>query len=398
MCTFILSRDLESQSDLILRSKPGGPDLTTKTTYKDFTILHNLLWITGDFTQQPYSTDTYDFFLLGEVYNYVGKSELEFIYDLYISYRDKFIDHIDGEFLIIIVDKSSNLVHFYTDPWSTRQLWASENTFSTLQHAGSQRLKENSHYVWDGNNLNLMNNCLVTWDLSQHKDSLTDIHKALEEAVVKRWHEDSVLLLSGGTDSSTIAVILQKYELPTTCVSFDFTANRDESDNIRKIKQHASIHNYIFLDDLSSQSLTNDLASRIRDLGKRVCLTGNDYDGVYENYIHKPKVQTPNMFDSFPEDLSTIFPWYHFGNGIVRKICDVWETAYLEKSIELRNCYLDKILVQEFLWLSNSLKNIRPKHFLRSYLEQHNVDLEFKNIGYKGHIAAGSIKNDNMAF
>ena len=223
MCTFILSRDLESQSDLILQSKPGGPDLTTKTTYKDFTILHNLLWITGDFTQQPYSTDTYDFYLLGEVYNYVGKSELEFIYDLYISYGDEFIDHIDGEFLIIIVDKSSNLVHFYTDPWSTRQLWASENTFSTLENAGSQRLKENSHYVWDGNNLNLINDCIVSWELSQYKESLTDIHKALENAIVKRWHKDSVLLLSGGTDSSTIAVILQKYELPTTCISFDFT-------------------------------------------------------------------------------------------------------------------------------------------------------------------------------
>ena len=394
MCTFLISNNNFRVETLQSELKKGGPDHTSIITYDKYSFIHNLLWITSPKTTQPYETSKYDFYLLGEMYNWdkTLSSELENIASLYETYGDSFVNNIDGEFLIIIVNKDTLEIDFFSDPWSTRQCWFYQEDdfwcFSTFKYSDkAARMPHNSHCRWDGNTFHLINGCLRLWDLSKHKDSLKDIHKALEDAVVKRWHKDSVLLLSGGTDSSTIAVALQKYGLPTTCVSFDLTANREESDNISKIKQHANIHNYIFLDDLSSQTLTNDIVSRISDLGKRVCMTGNDYDGVYENYRHKPKVQTPNMFSSFPDDLSTIFPWHHFNSGIVRKICDVWETAYLKRAIEVRNCYLDKNLVQEFLWLNSSLKNIRPKHFLRSYLEQHNVNLEFKTIGYKAHMS-----------
>ena len=40
-----------------------------------------------------------------------------------------------------------------------------------------------------------------------------DIHSALERACVKRWHPDGVLLLSGGVDSSAVAVCLQNNQL-----------------------------------------------------------------------------------------------------------------------------------------------------------------------------------------
>jgi hypothetical protein len=379
MCTFILSDNFDSDA-AIIDLKSGGPDLTTITEYRDFSIKHNLLHITGEMTPQPFVTKTYDFFLLGEIYNYTGASELEFLATLYLEHQEKFIDYIDGEFLIIVVNKENNCADFFSDPWATRQAWRQGNTIATRVRSPELRLEPNKHYRWSSNQLVCLNNAIITWDLNQHKTEFDDIFEKLEQAIVKRWRPNSALLLSGGIDSSVVALVLHKHNLPVTAYSFDFSGT-ESSDSLEKVRNLATTHTYHYISEMPDDSvLLRWLAKKLNTNNHKVVLTGAELDGVYENYRHKPEIPTMKQFKYFPPtNLNDIFPWEHFEGGRMRYILDNWETQMLHEAVEVRNCFLDRDLVQEFLWLCSYLKNERFKHFLKTYLEAHGLQLDYSN-------------------
>ena len=59
----------------------------------------------------------------------------------------------------------------------------------------------------------------------------------------------------------------------------------------------------------------------------------------------------------FPENLNSIFPWENFFKGTQEEFLAKDENVGGTYSIETRYPCLDFDLVQEFLWLSNDLKN-----------------------------------------
>lgn len=404
MCTFVIAKNIDEHKNLLEISKRGGPDFTRVSHYDECTAVHNLLHLTGEMTTQPFISAGMDYFLMGEVYNWDKEnclSELHFISKLHRKYGDQFIHHIEGEFLIIIINNHAQefQIDFYTDPWSTRQLYFSPSwCFSTLPSKNSTRLLHNRKYKWKDNELHDLGK-IYEWDLNQHKDNFDDITIALENAIVSRWHEKSVLLLSGGVDSSTIAACLQDHNLPTKMIHFNFGGVEDTI-SLKQIVEYCNIHDFIELkieEMPPDETLYKSVAKYVNALGNRVILSGNEVDGVCENYRNKPRVisenfeeirnspRTKNQFKKFPEDLTTIFPWFHFEENNVRKICDNWETSFLYHGVEGRNCFLDKRLIQEFLWLTPKLKNKRYKHFIKDYLENRNLQLPSKRVGFRAH-------------
>lgn len=390
MCTFLISNNTFRLENLQSKLKKGGPDHNSITNYDKYSFIHNLLWITGPKTTQPYETSKYDFYLLGEMYNWdkTLSSELENIASLYETHGNSFTHYIEGEFLIIIVNKDTLEIDFFNDPWATRQCWFYQEDdfwcFSTFKYSEkAARMPHNSHCRWDGNTLHLINGCLHLWDLTQHKNSLEDIHETIDLVVKEKWHKDALVLLSGGTDSSVITASLQTQNLPVSVCSFDYR-EIENSQNLEIVKNYCSIHSYHWLASITHSSLLEEIANQ--EYCKKVVIAGNESDGLFDNYRHK-KLYSYEEFDHFPEDLSTIFPWTSFYNGVVEKQCPIWEKCFLQRGVEARHFYLDKRLVQEFLWLSPRLKNMRAKHFLKSYLEEKGIYLDYStHAGFRGHI------------
>jgi len=73
-----------------------------------------------------------------------------------------------------------------------------------------------------------------------------------------------------------------------------------------------------------------------------------------------------------------MFPWKHFYGGMNRFLLDKNESIALSYGVEVRNVFLDKRLVQEWLWLSADLKNSEIKGPLKNYLRNRNISLPKK--------------------
>ena len=227
----------------------GGPDGKKTIESDGVHYTHHLLSITGEKTLQPIKYNDKIYMLLGEVYNYDKNlpSDIYYVIKMYETYGEKFYEHLDGEYLIIVKDK--NEINFFTDIWSTRQIWygefdsyfyfstmpLSEKSMNRFNHIHGKRrkietrLQNNSHYVFDlvNKKLTQKNDCLYQWNLDQYKEDLNDWNEAFEEAVVKRWHPNLLLGLSGGLDSTAIALCLSDKKLKFNSLNINFNEAED---------------------------------------------------------------------------------------------------------------------------------------------------------------------------
>ena len=119
--------------------------------------------------------------------------------------------------------------------------------------------------------------------------------------------------------------------------------------------------------------------------GRKVYLSGSGSDEIFSDYGFGGEKKYPhsNFGGLFPEDLSTIFPWASFyGSTMVSYLA---KEEYIAGSygIETRYPYLDKYVVQEFLYLSSTLKNSKYKSVLYNYLKKNNYSFcENEKIGF----------------
>lgn len=98
--------------------------------------------------------------------------------------------------------------------------------------------------------------------------------------------------------------------------------------------------------------------------GRRVFLSGQGADEILSDYSKSPKVSSLNGF--FPVEL---IQWPNFQGGCQRAYLSKEEFVAGAHGIETRYPFLDRELVQEFLWLSPDLKNQTYKAPLHTYLE-----------------------------
>jgi len=390
MCTFQITNDsTQNINHNILQ--PGGPDLSNTIKLDDVYITHHLLSITGDFTPQPVEREGKHFLLMGEIYNYDKSlpSDIYFGIEKYFEYGDKFTEHLDGEFLFIVID--GNTIDFFSDPWSTRQAYYTilndKWYFTTLRISpDSQRFLHNSHYRFHTKDttIELVNGELISWNLEQNINSLDEVVNSFEEAVIKRWVPNCTLFLSGGIDSSAVALCLHKYKKTFNSISLMIKPEWEDQESLDAVVKLCN-HPHYNVNKITDEYLNLENSQcEIRKQTKlvfnsRVVLTGSGSDEFIDNYISK----RGSEFYVWQNNLNDIFPYSHFYKGHSRILLDFHESYSLNFGIENRNTFYDKKFVQCWLNTTPEIKNDESKAFLKDYIREYNIPIsKFPRSGF----------------
>lgn len=421
MCSFLYTtktahNDLD---DLNYYLKFRGPDHTEFKYINNHLYIHNLLSITGDFNPQPYSDGDIHMLYNGEIYNYKEygdyRSDGECIIPLYKKYGSDFVKHLDGEFAICLIDYKKQLIIMSSDIFKTKPLFYSmqENSFGCssyktplekLGYSNILKTKPNTTYVICLKEFKIIKEDIIyNFDLTQHKLNYNDWIFAFEKSIEKRMKNSNKKVfigLSSGYDSGLIysELIKQNYSF------YSFSLRGTENDDIinkrlsiktektksfslyKNIEDYNTSHNIInkrtepFNYTIHSSSsnyneydtlLINDAGSNnfaticraAKQKDCKICLSGTGADEIISDYgFNGNKIYNHSNFGGkFPEDLNAIFPWASFYGSTLESYIAKEEYVGGAFGIEMRYPFLDKDVVQEFLWLHHNLKNAEYK-------------------------------------
>ena len=442
MCGFIITNRKISDLDHInyyIQSR--GPDATNTITRDGITFIHNLLSMTGEFTLQPFESDDVVCMYNGEVYNYAEfgdyPSDGYCMIPLYREYGTDFVQKLDGEFCLILFDFKNKIIVLSTDVFGTKPLWMAvngndfgiasyESALTRLGFVNIRQVEPNCTTVYDIKWKAITKTPVFEFDLEQRKRTFDDWTIAFKEAIKKRWITSSqraFIGLSSGYDSGAIHCELNQQKVDYHAYS---TVGSERVETLKK--RHALIqspskgfiysgteedykiaHKYIKdrVEDFkykiySSSSDYNEfglsvhvdsgsnglskICSMAKDDNRRIYISGQGADEIFSDYGFngKKKFHHSNFGGLFPDDLKEIFPWASFYGSSQRSFLMKEEYVAGAYGIEARYPYLDKFVVQEFLWLHPKLKNSKYKSVLHNYLKEHNYPFnEGEKIGFK---------------
>lgn len=369
-----------------------GQDATREVEWHGFTFVHNLLHITGELTPQPYEDGGIICVYNGEIYNHkFTRSDGENLIPLYQQYGLDFPKYLDGEWAIALYDFNQGLAVFATDLFATKPLWRHGLECASYQSGvGGHKIPANTIEVvhFDGREESRQ---IHTWDLHQHKDTYDDWISAFERAVKKRAVPGCFLGLSSGYDSGVIACALIKQAVDFKAYIIPASEDREVLEARMKLVPH---YEYLgraedfrqeldwiktgiedFKYKVGKQSVKTDSASlglshicRLAHReGRKVYLSGQGGDEIIGDYALKPHQST--FKGIFPEKLTL---WENFFDGYQYSYLGKEEYVAGSHSIETRYPFLDREVVQEFLWLTPELKNKHYKAPIHEYLKRNN--------------------------
>jgi asparagine synthetase B (glutamine-hydrolysing) len=438
MCSFLYSTryNNENLEKINFYLKFRGPDHTSMENINGDLFIHNLLSITGKFKKQPYKKDDVILLYNGEIYNYKEfgdfSCDVECIIPLYKRYKRNFIKHLDGEFALCLVDYKENEIIVSSDVFKTKPIFIAYDdtdfacsTYRTplelLGFKGITKLKPNTTYFINYRSRKIMASDIVyDFDINQKKSNFDDWNIAFEESIKKRIITNKKIFigLSSGYDSGIIYNELLRNKTPFSCFSllgkenekiiderlklknenvYNFKIERNIANNLLSkltIKNKTEPFRYTIQSDNSdyhelNRFLTEDEGSvnlaticrwsKLNDC--KVCLSGTGSDEIISDYGFKGEKKFPhsNFGGLFPKNLNKIFPWGSFYGSTMESYLAKEEYVGGCFGIEMRYPFLDKKLVQEFLWLKHTLKNKEYKSPIDFYFKKHNFPYE-KNI------------------
>ena len=429
MCSFLITDLAIHDFDYVnYYMKLRGPDKTNEIKIQNLTFIHNILSITGPLTPQPFIDDENEIICIynGEIYNYGDySSDGECLIPMYKTHGPSFTTQLDGEFAIALFDFKKDLFIISTDPFATKPLWISfDGGFGIASYKSAlDRLGLKSIEKIPANHTNVYKISTkekvskfdtYTFNLKQFKYNYDDWVSAFEAAIKKRTHNLTKSLfigLSSGYDSGGISCALNNLNIPYTAYSVMGKENEDIIQKrhllINKLSKSVLItedrqpyQTYInknveefYYTIYSSSSDYNEFDKRIQDdsgsIGlSMVCdyakkennivsLSGSGADEIFSDYgFMGTKIFNHSNFGGyFPEKLESIFPWASFYGSTMESYLVKEEYIAGSYGIETRYPYLDKQVVQEFLWLSPYLKNLTYKSVI-FYLNANQYPLE----------------------
>lgn len=437
MCSFLFTNKVVNDFDYTNHyMKFRGPDSTNSIQVNEYTIAHNILSITGDFTLQPFVDNDDEIVCVynGQVYNYNDfgdyKSDGECIIPTYKKFGERGFVALDGEYAIVLADFKNNLLHLVTDPFATKPLWYAieddkigvASYESAVKSLGFKKvIKQDANTIITFNlETKKFINKIATYEfvLNQFNDSFDGWIKAFENSIIKRTNnirEKVFIGLSSGYDSGGIACELNKQNIPYKAYSVIGNENQDilkkrfEMFNTNSCGEYLQDKRWEYRDYInknveefkyriySSSSNYNEFDRRLQDDngscglsmicdnarkdGHKIYLSGSGSDEIFSDYGFggEKKFAHSNFGGLFPEDLATIFPWASFYGSTMVSYLAKEEYVAGSYGIETRYPYLDKYVVQEFLSLTHTLKNSKYKSVLDEYLTRSNYPFE-KNI------------------
>jgi asparagine synthetase B (glutamine-hydrolysing) len=351
-------------------------------------------------------------------------SDGECLIPAYQKYGVTFARELDGEFAIVLLDFRQNIVLIATDPFATKPLWyaisgrqigvasyKSSLTGIGFHDRDTTKVPPNQTLVFDLASLEIVARSInFMFDIEdQSKDEFADWFQAFENAVRKRTttvRERVFIGLSSGYDSGALACVMEKFCIPFQAYSILARENRDllrqrhlRLNNGRlvefSVQKYVEAQTYLkkFCEEFQYQIyrdgtltpdeyLTDDqgavglayICSLAKADGCRIYLSGQGADEILADYGHNgtKKYNHSSFGGRFPDVLSDVFPWRSFFFGTqISYLCKEEHVAG-SYGLEGRYPYLDKALVQEFLWLSPRLKNLHYKAPLHEYLSRQN--------------------------
>ena len=442
MCSFlILLQELYKQKDLNKLNKlliTRGPDSTTILHQNKYTFIHNILHLCGDITLQPIYKNNIVLLFNGEIYNYLDfgnyKSDTECIIDLYIKYGIEFVNHLNGEYTIVLFDYNDNTVNLCSDIFGTKPLFYSycNNGFiissikktiidNDLSFEEIHKLEPNICLKFSFENELIKKINTHTFDLRQIKKGRKDFNKALENSIITRATNNNnncgvFITLSSGYDSGIIDLILKKKSIKYSSYTIEGIENieilkkriNDNNTYIKLTKEDYEIskeNTLKYIDKYSNNLIRWGINKETREITKKnikylhsedgaiyglnyifnmakknhkIHLSGQGADEIFSDYGFNGKKMKSfsELKGIFPENLETVFPWYNFYDGSMKSFISKEESVSSLHGIETRYPFLDKNVVQEFLYLKPKLKNDKYKSPLYHYMLKESYPFE----------------------
>ena len=361
-------------------------------------------------------------------------SDGECLIDLYKEYGKDFVKKLDGEFAILLLDFEKDIAIMATDPFKIKPLFYSTDsnefgcsTYSTplniLGYNNVLKAKPNTAMVFKLSDATLLDEFTIyKFNLNQHKTSFDDWNQAFKESIIKRTSNSSQKIfigLSSGYDSGAICCELLKYNIPFKAYSVlgacdpriihennaiinsrHLMISKSKTAEVETLWKKTELYNahrdlvqrgteeFIYTIESSSSNykerrkLIDDRASSWLSLvcthaindGRKLYLSGLGADEIFSDYGFGgiKKTQHSNFGGLFPKDLSTIFPWNSFYFSSMESYLAKEEYVSGMHGVETRYPFLDKKVVQEFLWLDHNLKNSQYKSVLDNYFIENN--------------------------
>ena len=279
---------------------------------------------------------------------------------------------------------------------------------------------------------------IYKFDLNQYKKGMGDFYKALEKAIQKRLSHNNennnkfFFTLSSGYDSGVISLILNKKNITSHSYTMPCLENLDilalrceytyktENNTFIQLSKKDYLESFDYinknLDNLPVLQNTgkiyhakNDWAAAglnyifklAKKNGEKIYLSGHGPDEIFSDYGFGGKVfakgellndknkyksngMISTIFGKFPENLDNVFPWNNFYEGNMKSFISKEEGVGSLHGIESRYPFLDKMVVQEFLWLTPNNKNKYYKSPLHKYMKKNDYPFaKCKKRGFK---------------
>ena len=347
----------------------------------------------------------------------------------YLKYGLKFPEYLDGEYAIVIFDFKLNKILLISDTFATKPLFYQFNqndlTFMIASYQDSLKINHfnkpiklpaNTIIEIQMSTFTINKNKIHHFEYNQHKDSYDDWIEAFRKSIQKRINTKHKIYvsMSGGYDSGAICCMLnninkeyttftvngkedkntidnrliinKKHQSNNDNQSYRFNMNetvikkyKDRNDNetsnyeSKVLMNHDTIYG-VHKDRASTGvSFISDIAS---NKGFRITLSGQGADEILSDYGFNGQKKTWHSIfgGKYPDILTDDFinKWESFDDGINKCLIMKEESIVGSYGIETRYPFLDKQLVQEFLWLKPELKNKYYKAPLHHYLTINN--------------------------
>lgn len=364
----------------------------TEKKIRGLTFAHSLLPITGEFTEQPFVDGDIVCEYNGEIYNHqFFHSDGENLIPLYKEHGIKFPQQLDGEFAIALYDFGNDLALFITDPFATKPLWRNGIECASYESGvGGHQVPPNTIEgvkISTGEDMFSVN--YHEWDWTQYKETYDDWIDAFERAIGKRSTYKCFIGLSSGYDSG--AIVGELWKQGTIFKAYSVLNNENE-EIIKARKKYCVQFEEIKVDDsqrleiekvfykyCNEKTVLEDKASlglaaiceKAQQEDRKVLLSGQGADEIIGDYKFFPKQS--NFQGVFPKKLTE---WENFNGGTQRDYLNKEEYVGGAFAIETRYPFLDKRLVQEFLWLTPELKNRHYKAPIYEYLTRNNIPFD----------------------
>tara|TARA_Y100000361_G_scaffold69343_2_gene61211 strand:+ start:2320 stop:3729 length:1410 start_codon:yes stop_codon:yes gene_type:complete len=433
MCSFIgiVSKDQSLINEIKLnidhkfqKLKYRGPDISNCIKYNKNTLLCGFVLAINDSVGQPlYSNDSWMLWN-GEIYNYNRSytNDSKYLFNFLNNKGIKKINNLDGEYAICYFKDSK--LHLITDSFYTKPLCFSIEDgliiFSSYesairevkQNAQVVHALPNTHYVINTDTYVLEKQEEVySWDFEPRYNTYDNWLESYKQSIIKRCDTDKKLFLpmSSGYDSGGICSELISNQIPITVYTYKGVehkktlANRvkiiNSTDNsshhyvdifsnfdsdflefYNKVENHIAYHydGKPYLDIYHAYSCFAHyyICREAKKTGHTICLSGHGADEVYSDYNTPRTVGVSVVRGDYA---GWRRKWPNFDMGYGRNILGMFDRVAGCVGVETRYPYLDRDTVQNFLWLSDELKNRNYKQCLHKAMSLRKFPFDINN-------------------